>query len=542
VSAEGLVTGPRWSIQGRQLHFDDRAALLLGGQLHNSSASDAAAIAAGLRHVRELGGNTVIAPVYWDLVEPVEGAFDFSLVGTMLDEADTHDLRLVVLWFGAFKNAASTYAPRWVRADPQRFPRARVEGSIRPAFTYQGATHKPVLSVFSGPLRECDGAALEALMAFIAQHPGRDRIAMVQVENEVGLLADSRDRSALAEATWNGPTPERFLEFLRAAPTGSVAGRLWGDAGSPLGGSWSHVLGEGWEADEVFMAWAFATYVEELAARAAAVWPVPAYANAWLGPQPGQDRAGEYPSGGPGARVLDVWRAAAPTLAMVSPDIYIDDAASVVSAYSFPGNPLFVPECRLRAGDLVLSLAQGAIGWSAFGVDDARPGGQVSQLLAQLTQLEAPLATAQRESRIAGIVLDDGVESIDVAVGGWRIVARGTAELFGRMLLDAGVPHLPASPELPPETKAGARMSAPHDTRPLAIVVMEDDDTFLVLGEGVTLDFFRSDAVVEVDSVVEGHFEDGVWMPGRALNGDERLSLLPNDRIGVVRIRLLALR
>lgn len=536
------MNAPRWHVSANQLYFDDEPVLLLGGQVHNSSASSAETIEQSFRHVRELGGNTAIAPVYWDLSEPVEGEFDFTLLERMLEEAELHELRLVVLWFGAFKNAGSTYAPRWVRADPHRFERARVGAdAVRPAFTYQGATHKPVLSVFSGALREADARAFEALMTRIAEHPLRDRVAMVQVENEVGLLADSRDRSDVAEAAWNQPVPEEFFSFVRWAAEGSAAGKLWRAAGARSNGTWPDVLGAGPAADEVFMAWAFASHVEALAARGASIWPVPFYANAWLGPQPGQDAPGQYPSGGPASRVLDVWRAAAPSLAAVSPDIYVDDAASVVETYAFDGNPLFVPECRLRVGDAVLALAHGAFGWSAFGIDDARRGGQVSQLLSVLTQLEPPILAAQHDGRLAGIVLEPGVESTEATLDGTTIVARGTGELFGRMLLDAGVAHLPPAPELPAETEDDARIGSPHDIRPLALVLAEGDDTFLVVGEGITLDFFREGETVEIDSVVEGRFEAGEWMPARALNGDERLNLLPLDGIGVVRIRLLRL-
>ncbi|MFT4214103.1 MAG: DUF5597 domain-containing protein [Microbacterium sp.] len=532
---------PRWTIADGALTHDGEPVLLLGGQLHNSTPSSPESIARALAHVRDLGGNTVVAPVYWDLSEPEEGVFDFSLVDRLLTEAEDNDLRLVLLWFGSFKNAGSTYAPRWVRADPVRFPRARVSGRIRPAFTYEGATPKPVLSVFSPELREADARAFAALMDAVSRHELRDRVAMVQVENEVGILADSRDRSPAAEAVWAAEAPQELVAFVRDAAADSLAGRLWRAAGSRAGGTWAELLGESANADEVFMAWGFASHAQELAARGAAAWPVPFYANAWLGPQPGQPDPGQYPSGGPASRVLDVWRAAAPALSMVSPDIYVDDAASVVETYAFEGNPLFVPECRLRAGDAVLTIARGALGWSAFGVDDARVGGQCSQLLRLLTQIEGSLVAAQREGRLAGVVLEPGVESHEFVLGGYRVVARGLRALFDRMLRDVGVADLPPAPELPAETSPGARMLVPHDTRPLALVIAESDDEFLVIGEGVALDFFADDAVVEIDSVVEGVFEGGRWMPGRALNGDERLDVLPTDRIGAVRIRLLRL-
>jgi hypothetical protein len=72
-------------------------------------------------------------------------------------------------------------------------------------------------------------------------------------------------------------------------------------------------------------------------------------------------------------------------------------------------------------------------------------------------------------------------------------------------------------------------------------VIAEAEDQFLLVGQGVGLDFSRGADLVEVDSVEEGRFESGRWVPGRALNGDERLFLLPLDGLGTVRIRLLCI-
>jgi hypothetical protein len=299
------------------------------------------------------------------------------------------------------------------------------------------------------------------------------------------------------------------------------------------------VLGDDWQADEVFMAWAFADYVESLASRAAGIWPIPLFANAWLGPQPGQDRAGQYPSGGPGERVLDVWRSAAPSLAMLGPDIYVDEALPVVQAYESADRALFVPECRVRVGDIATSLAHGAVGWSAFGLEDVRVGSQVSQLLGQLTQIESSILAAQHEGRLTAVVLAAGAESERVVLGDLEAIARGTRALFDRMLLDAGVGHPIAPPTPPDETEQDAAVASPHDTRPFGLIVDEGDDTFLIIGQGLTLDFFHESSVIEIDSVVEGGFVDGSWVAGRSLNGDERLLILPLDAVGTVRVRLV---
>ena len=378
------------------LRRDGAPALLVGGQVFNSASSSPKAIADSFAHVRRVGANVVLSPVSWALSEPVEGTFDFSLVDVMLAEARSHGLRLVLLWFGAFKNAASTYAPTWVRGNPERFPRVVVEPKGMQAFSYEGATAKPVLSVFSPELREADARAFEALIHHLVDADPDGTVVMVQVENESGLLSDSRDRNELAEAAWNDPVPTELITHVRATASGSTsARRLWESAGSLESGSWPEVFGNTPAAEEVFMAWALATYVEHLAARGRAIADIPMFANAWLGPQPGQDTPGQYPSGGPTSTVLDIWRAAAPSLAFLGPDLYVHDADAAMAQYATGIQPFFVPECRLSPAELVRAIGTyGAVGWSGYGLDLANPDAQLAATIAFVAGLESEIAAA----------------------------------------------------------------------------------------------------------------------------------------------------
>jgi len=526
---------------GFRLTQNGRSRLLVGGQVHNSSSSSAEAIAHSFAHAKEVGGNTVLAPVSWGQFEPQEGAFDTGLVDAMLARAREHGLRLVLLWFGAFKNAGSTYAPRWVRADRDRFPRVRIEARGLQAFTYEGATAKPVLSVFGDELLAADARAFEALIRHLREVDAQDTVAMVQVENESGLLSDSRDRSEAAERAWRGAVPDALLAHLQDdASAGSPVRAVWQRNGAKTSGSWPEVFGADWEGDEVFMAWGFARYAERLAAAGTAIKALPFYANAWLAPQPGQSEAGQYPSGGPGARVLDVWRVIAPSLALIGPDIYIDDAASAMRDYATGRQPFFVPESRLTAPEVARAIgSHGAVGWSGFGVDDANPEGQVASMLRFLGALEEQVADAQSRGDVAAVVLEDGEDEAQVAISGLRIVVRDSRRLLQRMLLDAGV-RIPETPlELPAETVAGAMMPTWGDPRPFVLLV-RSGDTVTALGRGTTLDFFQDDALIEIDAVEEGLVRQGAWTPGRELNGDERLRILPDQRVGAARIRILA--
>ncbi|PTT68585.1 beta-galactosidase [Arthrobacter sp. HMWF013] len=94
-----------------RLIVDGAPFLCMGGELHNSSSSDRHYMAPVWDKVSVSGANTVIATVAWDQVEPAEGSFDFSGLDGLLEDARTAGLRLILIWFGSFKNASSTYAP-----------------------------------------------------------------------------------------------------------------------------------------------------------------------------------------------------------------------------------------------------------------------------------------------------------------------------------------------------------------------------------------------------------------------------------------------
>ena len=516
--------------------------LLLGGQVHNSSSSSAASIRASFAHVRRMNGNTVLAPVSWALSEPEEGRFDFTLVDHMIEQARVTRLRLVLLWFGAFKNAASTYAPRWVRADQNRFPRAEIEPTHRgSAFHYQGVTPTPVLSVFSDDLREADAAAFEAFITHLAETDTDDVVAFVQVENESGILMDSRDRNELAEKAWRGAVPADLIRAAQVADIRSMLSSLWVGAGRRDAGSWSEVFGSSSAADEVFMAWTVATYVEHLAKRGRAIKPIPMYTNAWLGPQPGQDEPGQWPSGGPSSRVIDVWHTAAPSLAFVAPDIYVDDTDPVMQAYAST-QPFFVPESRLRAGELVRAVGTyRAMGWSAFGIDGANPGGQVAATFAYLVAFESAIAAAQQAHRTAAVVVQDD-EIATATLGSLQISARGLNSIVRNFLLDVGVQLPEGDIPVPDETLSGEPVPTPGERRPFALMFAEDDDTIVVIGQGVKVDFSTGAGRVEIDTVTELLITNRPVEDGRVLNGDERLQIVPVNHVGAARVSLLRLQ
>lgn len=521
-----------------RLIVDGAPYLAVGGELHNSTSSDPAYLDRACARLAESGVTTIVATTSWDEVETTEGAFDFSSVSATLEVARRHDLRVVLIWFGAYKNARSTYAPTWVRADVDRFPRARVAPSDTPApFSYAGAMSKPELSVFSRELRAADAAAYAALLEHLRVEDAARTAIMVQIENEVGLLGGGRDLSPTAQAAWESPVPAAIVETVLRHE--EFAGGWLAERLAQGTGSWAEVFGEDDRSDELFMSWGFASYIEELASLGKAVLPLPTLVNAWLGPQPGQTRPGQYPSGGPTSAMIPVWESLAPSIDIIAPDIYVQDSEQVMREYSRGGRALLIPEARFRAADLFLTIARyNGLGYCAFGVEDGRPGNQFFTSSTLLTSQTEAVVQAQAEGRIHAVLLE-GEEPQTLSFGDYTVTVHDTAALFTRVLLDAGVARPVSRPELELESTAGPFGPDPADDRAFGAILQVADDEFLLLGTGYTVDFTHSTDVVELDRVRELREEGGAWIEGRLLNGDEHMRLVPTGEIGGSRVRLL---
>lgn len=470
-----------------QLIVDGEPYLVLGGELHNSSSSNRDYLEPYWPKLADAGLNTVLAVVAWDLVEPEEGAFDFTLLDALIEDARAHDMKLILLWFGSWKNGLSHYVPDWVKRDRDRFPFAQ---------TRHGSPE--ILSVFSEANWEADARAYAAFMEHIREVDGEERtVIMVQIENEVGLHGDSRDRSRLADAAYDSPVPDALLSYLqenrdRLDPSLRA---LWRDQGFPSEGSWEEVLGSSEAAEEAFMAWHYARYIEKIAAVGKAEYPLPTFVNAWI-VQPQDEHPGEYPAGGPQAHLLDLWEAAAPNIDLFCPDIYLPNFGEVCEQFAREGNPLFVPESRAGLqGTAQAFLAMGrfdAIGYSPFGIEDSLDGFDGYGTLAQIAPL---ILQYQGTDRLYAVSLDRDNPSETFTMGGYRL----KASLVGNY-----------RPVEAPERGYG-------------IVVALGDDQFLVAGGDLQVTFASKSPheTVGIATAEEGVYEDGEWIRGRVLNGDE---------------------
>jgi beta-galactosidase GanA len=510
VHAEPL---PQLVAKGSQVRLEvaGKPFVILGGELGNSSASDLKDLSQHWAGLKAMGLNTVFAPVYWELSEPEEGRYDWSVAEGLVRQAREQDMKVVVLWFGAWKNSMSSYVPSWIKTDQKRFPRVR-DASGRA---------QEIIPPWVDELARADTRAFSELMSMLKRvDPEGRTVIAVQVENEIGMLPDARDHSAEADHLWDGEVPKALMRKLADGhwPDSESAVRLWRENGGRESGAWPQVFGNSLEAQELFTAWHFATFVERLVRAGKAKHNLPMYVNAAL-IRPGY-RPGRYPSGGPLPHLFNLWRTAAPTLDLLAPDIYFQDFAAWAAAYHRPGHPLLIPEALLGPEASVNALyAFGelrAIGFSPFGIEsvEEHARGLIRASYACIRGL-APWLTGEREGSSIGL-----------------LPRSEQREAQRRQMSDLTV------------NIAFDRASSPAG----GLLAQIGPDEFIAAGMGVTLTFApeKGEEIVGILETQEGEFVDGRWVGGRRLNGDQthqgRHIRLEPGRIAVQRFKLYRYR
>lgn len=475
-----------------QLIVDNKPFLVVGGELHNSSSSQIEYMRPIWERLVALNLNTVLAAVFWELIEPEEGVFDFALVDGLIQEARRHDLHLIFLWFGSWKNGVSSYIPVWMKLDYSRFPRVKLSSgqSIE------------VLSTLSEANQQADCKAFAALMRHLrAVDSNNHTVIMVQVENEVGVLGDSRDRSDVANRAFAEPVPQELIHQLQQHKQDlSVELRQrWEAASFKTSGSWEEIFGGGVETDELFMAWNYARYVDSVVAAGKLEYELPMFVNAWLN-HPPQQKPGDWPSGGPLPHTLDIWLAGASHLDLFSPDIYFGDFQQWCLQYTRRNNPLFIPETKRDeegARNIFYAIGQHeAIGTSPFAVDSMEGPADtpLSKSYAILRQIAPIILEHQGKDEMIGFVLDEEHPDVIQELGGYKL----------EISLDKVFTY-----------------KARHG---YGLIIAISADTFIGAGYGFRVIFkskTASAAYVGIATVDEGAYRDGQWVPGRRLNGDE---------------------
>jgi beta-galactosidase GanA len=478
----------RWALM-----VDGAPYLMLGVQVNNSSAWPGT-LPEVWPAVDRLHANTVETPVYWEQLEPAQGKFDFSVVDALLAGAREHKVHLTLLWFGTWKNGAGHYEPEWVKRDPVKYPRVTgPKGEVR-----------DTMSPFGAATLEADKSAFSALMRHLKTADPRHTVIMMQVENEINAYGSARDYAPEAVKLFEGQVPADFAAAMNVKP-----------------GTWTEAFGA--EAENTFQAWSIARYVEQVAKAGKVEYALPLYLNHSLSDPLQAPASGRLDWMAKTSHVLDIWKATAPSIDLIAPDIYLSQYAQyekVLDAYGRKDNALFVPEtgnAEPFARYFFVALGHGTIGWSPFGLDLTGyanwPLGalvvdeKLIDLFAWNYKLAGPmdreLAEWEFEGKLKATAEDSAVHTQTLELGPWTATVAYGLRQFDR------------------------RTAPPGNAEPVgrALVAQLGPDEFLVTGLSARVDFRPTDAASgkhrEFVRVEEGSYVDGKWKFLRLWNGDQ---------------------
>lgn len=354
---------------------------------------------------------------------------------------------------------------------------------------------------------EADKNAFVHLMEHINQTDSKENtVIAIQVENEIGMLPDARTYDEAANAAFKNPVPKEFLNYLQKNKSTLLPelDSIWKANGYKISGDWENVFGKSLATDEIFMAWYYAKYSNEIAATGKGVYNLPMYVNAALN-RPGW-KPGQYPGAGPLPHLMDVWLAGAPAIDILAPDIYFPDFKHWTDLYTRKGNPLLIPEIRFEKGDDAKAFFvfghYNCLSFSPFSIEstdhpETEPIGKAYDILRQITPL---ITKYQPQGKVDGFLLSKNSFVNVVTMGNYRLTVKHDYTLGW-------------SPE------------AKNVSWPLsgAIVISLAPDEFYVAGTGIVLTFESTTSGKRAGflSVDEGRFENGKWIMGRRMNGDQ---------------------
>ena len=472
-----------------RLLINGKPFIMLAGELGNSTASDADSMSRLWPKLKAMNLNTVLAPVYWELIEKEEGVFDFSSVDMLISGARKHDIKLVLLWFGSWKNSMSCYVPGWIKEDYLKYPRAKDK---------KGRAQE-ILSPFYQSNLDADKKAFVRLMKYIKTiDNAHHTVIMVQVENEIGMLPDARDYSGSANIAFRENVPTELIDYLKNK--GLHPPSLKNEEGN-----WEEVFGKSLATDEIFMAWYFARYANEIARAGKNEYDLPMFVNAALN-SPGR-KPGEYPSAGPLPHLVDFWKAGAPAIDFLAPDIYFSNFSYWCEQYDLPDNPLFIPETYPNHLNMLYAIGKHqALGFSPFAIEslEGRPKKILAKSYALISNIMHLITDSQGRKNMTAVRLSNTIRKDTVDFEGYRFK-------FGHDF-SLGWSKEIKEYEQWPETGA--------------MVIRLSADEFIVCGTGIVITFENTSENSDLRAGIllneNGYFDQqGNWKVKMTLNGDQ---------------------
>ena len=504
------------------LMVQEKPFIAIAGEVHNSDSSSPEYMEQIWKIADELGMNTLLLPVSWEMIEPEEGSFDFTVVKALIDQARSFNKKILFLWFGSWKNAECMYAPEWVKTDLTRFQRAQIKKGknkagrkVSESLPYE--TPYTTISYLCENAMQADAKAFAELMKYIkAYDEAESTVIAVQVENETGLLGAAREVSDEADALFEGPVPQDFADYMNAHTaemTEDIREAVETGADS---GTWTEVFRSA--AEEIFSAYYISKYVNFVAEAGKEVYPLPMAVNCWLDKG---GRPGSYPTGGPVSKVHEVWNYNAPAIEIYGPDIYVPNFMEICDEYTRRGNALFIPEAATHsyaAARLVYTVGHyHAMCYSPFGFDDiGKPFSATQGYLFGMDVTDEALKTPQNYEEYGKTAhyLQQLMPILGEAYGTSRLQA-ACGELkqqISQMMF--GEFGIAAVFENPMQPRANG----------YCLVVQTAENECYILADACSVSFLSgSQEKPNIDLLLfeEGEFEEGIWKRGRRLNGDE---------------------
>lgn len=503
-----------------ELIVNGKPMIILGGELGNSSASTIENMKPIWSKLKAMHLNTVLVPVYWELLEKEEGKFDYTLLQQLITEARKNQIKIVFLWFASWKNSMSSHVPAWVKLNQEKYPRAKDDKN----------RSQEILTPFSEENLQSDLKAFEKLMTFVRDFDKIEQtVIMIQVENEIGMLPSARDYHPLANVAFQKKVPEILLNYMQQNRENLAPEFLdiWKKNGFKTSGNWEDIFGKSLQTDEIFMAWYFAKFTNAITEAGKKIYSLPMFVNAALN-KPNKDPGSGYPSAGPLPHLVDLWKVAAPALDFLSPDFYVPDFKHWNDLYTRKSEPLFIPEHRFDASVMPKSFyAVGhyeALGFSPFSIEstdkpEKEPLGKGYDILSQLTPM---ISKYHGQGKIDAVLLDKEHSETLIKMGKYEFTFRHDYTLGW-------------SPE------------AKSTEWPITsvLIIQTGENEFYVAGSGVVVTFkpVQNEVLnVGILKIDEGNFENKTWKVLRHLNGDQthqgRHLRIPVGEYGIQKLQL----
>ncbi len=406
-------------VNGTQhLVANDKPYLLLSGELHNSTSSTRESLDTAMKTLKAMRLNSVITTLGWEQLEPEEGHFDYTVIDYTIQLAEKYDMRIVLAWFGTWKNGESSYVPLWMKQDTKKYFRAK----------RSDGTNTSTISPFCKEACKADARAFAKLMAHIKDADSRKLISVVQVENEVGVFMDM-DHGKEAVRALNSKVPQKFINYIQAhkEKLGTSLLRRWQENGSKTQGTWLQLFGDNFEARQFMMSYAYAECLEEVAKAGKEAYPLPMYTNCWLAVDD-NEKPGRWPCGGPQSKVLDIYKAAAPSLDWLSPDIYESKFRNFCQQFHRSDNPLFIPETNRTMGPAYYAFAEhDAMCYAPFAIEDTYNDPYMLGEYQTLSELLPIISDNQGKGNMHGFVRqanDMPDDTVQYVMGDYRLNIR----------------------------------------------------------------------------------------------------------------------